>query len=539
MEKIRFVKVEAQNYRSYPELEFHFTPGKHLILGENRDSRTANSNASGKSCIVQSLLECIYKCTLRGKNPATEGKGNCKIAVTFFKNKDEYRIERYWKWKGDLGTNPKIFKNGIEISQRKKASSLEEIINIINISHDLAIMAVVVVQGLPGNFSTLGPTARNTMLEEVLGYYIWEELQDTVNLHKGQGKDKASELGEDLNKKKEKMISLHSTLEYMRTSAKDDEKENKKEIASIKKTIRANKDEITKLTDSLNSMNFDPSKLDILRENQFLIEKRINELCATLETGICQACQRPFPVALIKQSKQELRFLRTKMEGVLEKVTALSSLSSEAYNLKNKIREKTNITTFHIESLEKKYTKAKVGDSDIDKKAELLEKVRNELNDIKSDYDTAVQRISNLEYFHKQLLPSSNFRVNLLKKYLVTFNKILESVAPLFDVECKLIQETRGTSLEVRRDGKKTEYLSFSGGQQRRIDIILILSLIKFVIDSSGISTNLLAFDEIFDGLDRRGMECVMEAIDVLFPESKCIYVITHQDSFKSIFELD
>jgi DNA repair exonuclease SbcCD ATPase subunit len=96
--------------------------------------------------------------------------------------------------------------------------------------------------------------------------------------------------------------------------------------------------------------------------------------------------------------------------------------------------------------------------------------------------------------------------------------------------------KSSGLDLPLYRNGRKIGYKAFSGGERRLVDIALILAFQRFQIEASGLSSNLLVFDEIFDGLDRFNVERVLGAIEALFPESNAIYVITHNDSLKSVF---
>lgn len=136
-----------------------------------------------------------------------------------------------------------------------------------------------------------------------------------------------------------------------------------------------------------------------------------------------------------------------------------------------------------------------------------------------------------------QLLPSSKFRSSITSKYLINLNKIIASISHLIgDWEINLTHAGKGIDIEVFRGKEKVDYRGFSGGEKRRIDIVMIFSLIKFVIDYSGIESNLIVFDEIFDGVDFKGMELIFNIIDSMFSEDKCVYIVTHRNEFKSMF---
>jgi DNA repair exonuclease SbcCD ATPase subunit len=83
----------------------------------------------------------------------------------------------------------------------------------------------------------------------------------------------------------------------------------------------------------------------------------------------------------------------------------------------------------------------------------------------------------------------------------------------------------------------KRGYKSLSGGEKRRVDIIVILSLQRFLLECTGVSTNLLVFDEIFDSLDNVGIQMVLNCIDTIFDEGLCVYIITHKSDFRVSFE--
>jgi DNA repair exonuclease SbcCD ATPase subunit len=68
------------------------------------------------------------------------------------------------------------------------------------------------------------------------------------------------------------------------------------------------------------------------------------------------------------------------------------------------------------------------------------------------------------------------------------------------------------------------------------MDLSIIFAFQRFLLEVSGTVTNLLAFDEIFDNLDTRGVELALDVIESLFPEVEAFYVVTHNDSIKSVF---
>ena len=64
----------------------------------------------------------------------------------------------------------------------------------------------------------------------------------------------------------------------------------------------------------------------------------------------------------------------------------------------------------------------------------------------------------------------------------------------------------------------------------------IVLALQLFLLKSSGISSNLLVFDEIFDGLDIKGIENLLNLLNQVYDDNVCLYVISHRENIKSCF---
>lgn len=83
-------------------------------------------------------------------------------------------------------------------------------------------------------------------------------------------------------------------------------------------------------------------------------------------------------------------------------------------------------------------------------------------------------------------------------------------------------------SFEVEGAGGGLGYLAASTGEQRRIDIAMLLALGELAADSRGMSRESTLFvDELFDGLDDEGQEAVTVMLREL-GEQRCVVVISH-----------
>ena len=56
-----FEEIYGRMYRSFHEFHLKVTPGKHLVIGENRSSSTSKQNGAGKSTLFTSVSYTGYK----------------------------------------------------------------------------------------------------------------------------------------------------------------------------------------------------------------------------------------------------------------------------------------------------------------------------------------------------------------------------------------------------------------------------------------------------------------------------------------------
>lgn len=98
-------------------------------------------------------------------------------------------------------------------------------------------------------------------------------------------------------------------------------------------------------------------------------------------------------------------------------------------------------------------------------------------------------------------------------------------------------KKTGGTadsiSLEVEGAGGGRGYRAASGGERRRIDVAIMLALAEVAQAADGRVSPTMFFDEVFDSLDRHGVEAVARTLDQL-AQDRCIVVMSHNEELIS-----
>ncbi len=137
-----------------------------------------------------------------------------------------------------------------------------------------------------------------------------------------------------------------------------------------------------------------------------------------------------------------------------------------------------------------------------------------------------------------QLLKDGGIKSKIIKQYVPVINKLVNKYLAAMDffVNFNIDEEFKETIKSRHRDD--FSYENFSEGEKKRIDLALLFTWRSVAKLKNSVNTNLLIFDEVFDGsLDINGTEEFMKLINMM-NEGTNVFVITHKsdqmvDKFK------
>lgn len=72
------------------------------------------------------------------------------------------------------------------------------------------------------------------------------------------------------------------------------------------------------------------------------------------------------------------------------------------------------------------------------------------------------------------------------------------------------------------------QYEALSGGERQRCDIILQLSIRELLCRLNNFSSNIICMDELFDNIDSKGCESIINVLTTALQDVKSTYIITH-----------
>lgn len=114
----------------------------------------------------------------------------------------------------------------------------------------------------------------------------------------------------------------------------------------------------------------------------------------------------------------------------------------------------------------------------------------------------------------------------------------------IYDVQFSTQSQTKGgetrerTAFQVYERGEPVPYAALSGGQRRRIDVGVMLTLVVAVaqwLQVPGV-LGMLVLDEVFGFLDASGAEGLVEALRDVQQVVPAVYVITHDAELQALF---
>lgn len=194
--------MTVEHFLSFGKVAFDFRDaGLVLVEGENRDDRSARSNGSGKSAMIDALVWCLFGTTLRGYDgdEVVHRKvgADCLVTVTVDDGVDVYtvaRARRHSAFKNSL----RLFREhpGLEdedLSLGNNAETQELVEKVIGCSRRTFLSSVVFGQDRSYRFSSLTDKDQKEILDEVLGV---ERFAEAGRLARVLAASAADDLGE-------------------------------------------------------------------------------------------------------------------------------------------------------------------------------------------------------------------------------------------------------------------------------------------------------------------------------------------------------
>ena len=534
---MRLTKLAAGPFFTYAKLERELPQGLTLLLG---------ANGTGKSSFYEALAFALYGELVRGSK-VKEATSEASFEVAG----EGYVVKRA---KTTRGTKLELRCGPLDLPGATPTETQGKIDRLVG-TYERWCAGHIFARDLLAKFGLATDRERKALLEEVLGL---QQFDRALKLAKEVASEASAErAGHDI-----RLPLLGSRLKELEERRRELAARQPRSVDDIKAELTrvsiehaAAKEAAKPVTERLDAVQGEVGAATIARmkaervheANREARHAKARELGAVREA--CNACGRAFDRASLEESK---RLLQLALDALKEDEPALLLALNKARSLEAVLNEEfgelQDVNRAYLQAqetrrqqhaaLKMELAAAEAAQADVhalDAKILGATAELSQTNDLRA---VAAHR-QDVARVCVEALGLKGARNLLLSRALASIeaeaNAVLTRLLP--EVRVRLTGTVQqGDGKEVDKVGLDVEgagggeYRGCSGGQRVRIDIAMLLALA-----SMGEASGLLVFDEVFDSLDKPGVERVAEYLMEL-ARLRQVVVISHADEFIAMF---
>jgi DNA repair exonuclease SbcCD ATPase subunit len=544
MRKISISGIYLNNFRSFVETDFvHVNrPGLCALVGENKIEPRLGSNGAGKSSLWDALVWCFYNKSIRGLKASdltcSFSDNNISVGVDLIVDGVEYEITRY-------GSPNKLLVNNEIWTQEQ----LEE---LLGLSYDQFLNSVLFGQLVPW-FVDLTPTARATVLQQVLDVELWEKAVETtkkIETSLEQEKQSAQQIINIADNTLKNMPDLEELLDQERAYEDILECRRIEALAAydfVEAEVAQYKEELSKLHHSSSLL----SNGEAATENRKFQEKHVRELAAKVNTQeyqvkllesdmvaahnaptTCSMCGQPIPVTDAKERAEHISKELTEIKTLLKNTLYILQQAEKDLDTFVELEKEAHDTYIRLNSVYlSKQERLLDREKQLKQCLQVLEAAaadKNPFTRIVKEHEQTQKRViadkMNGLTAHKRLsteLADTAFWSKEFKSIKIyhlgsifsalshTVNGMLESLG-LTGWQIKFVTETTtksgatkiGVQIEVSSHDYNGRLEAWSGGEGQRIRLAVALGLATIIQYVAGVEYDIEIWDEPSAWLD-------------------------------------
>ena len=464
-----------------------------------------------------------------------------------------------------------------------------------DLTSELLGSVIIIGQGMPQKFTGNTPSGRKEVLEKLSkSDFMIEDIKSRLSTRKNILTFEIRDFDMKINELQGKLSVYNKNLEMYNQQlnglvipdqSKIEEAEAKR-VRAREKLDELN-DEAHRITDELYSVREEQSsirekqfaqeksiekeysdKISSMQEKKYSLQAKIKSLSDEIKrldsvVDICPTCGQKLPDVHkvdTSEKKDELSKLQDSLNSICgeislcvserdekksSEVSKYASLLIGAKNKENELNTRLSRIKPTIVDYQKEETYQIGVVTELKSAQASYEQRKSELNEQITFTKNAIEKInddmlynnmgrddtnSRLDAVNKMLtIATRDFRGVLLTNVIEFINKRAKSYCmDIFNTD-KVLICLDGNNLNVAYNDKMYENLS--GGEQKKVDIILQLSIRDMLCQFSSFSSNILVLDETFEALDYVGCQKVIDVITKRLSDIESVFIITHRSN--------
>lgn len=238
--------------------------------------------------------------------------------------------------------------------------------------------------------------------------------------------------------------------------------------------------------------------------------KKINEAFTSEEAELRKTHNDEYSVCTLDINKLQ--------DDLRRQSNTLNQIDSEILSINSKLNA--------VEAQYNEYqTLYKYNEEKLKQITEQLAKSENEASALESELEELNGRLGVVKSFSTAL--SRDFRGVLLTGLIDYLNNKLKEFSNIVFNSDSVLFALDGNNISIKCNSK--EYESLSSGERQKIDVMVQFALRDMLCNYLGFSCNMLVLDEVFDGLDSRGCEKIIDLMSECLSDVSSVFVVTHR----------
>ena len=218
-------------------------------------------------------------------------------------------------------------------------------------------------------------------------------------------------------------------------------------------------------------------------------------------------------------------FLKKSKDILLKLSNDRNTLMTEINN-NYKVIDNNKSEIFRLQSKIDNYNNSLSSINDeLNKANSLLDSLNNSFSDLNNKIEALNASKTIIDKF-KTIL-SRNFRGLLLQNCINYIDSVVKDYAQEVFNNTNLDVCIDGNAVSIKFNGK--EYESLSGGEQKKVDIIIQLAIRNMLCNYLNFNCNIIVLDEVFDALDYIGCEKISNLLTNKLDDVSSMYIVTHR----------
>ena len=520
------------------------------------------SNGGGKSTMIDALCFALfgkpYRSIKKSQLINSINKSDLMVEVEFAVNGKHYLVRR--------GAKPDVFEvfmDGVMLNKDAADKDYQDVFEktILRINYKSFSQVVVLGSTSFVPFMQMSPAHRRQVIEDLLDLQVFSSmnllLKDRVASNKNAQKEaQASEAAarDALDRTNRFMLTL---VEQLRISGETDANERNRLRGEIEKHVAEVEKidvEIRETSDRIAQSSLDALKRKVskLRETQVLLANKSRHLENEVEffrnNDACPTCSQSIADDFRSHAVQLREAGLADLKVATRRATSMDEELSE--QLADVAAEQGRLADLDSRR-QRELHAAKMLRRQLDQLSSPTSEASDSLRNLELEAATLKERMESAARAHAEscaegqtlgiasaLLRDGGIKSLIVRKYVPVINQLINKYLASLDFFVAFEIDENFDERILSRGRDDFSYASFSEGEKARLDLAIMFAWRSIARMRNTMSTNLLIFDEVFDGsLDTSGVDDLVKIIgEVAHREN--VFVISHRpDAWYDKFE--